>query len=123
MTATPGHGGKECKELDFWKKRTLIPNRDQFKGMFYYIENENTNGTYAICCPACGLRLQPDPKPLPVPEGCIEVVSRACEDALGFISWTIIGRAIDGTRVYELRAKSQQAGESAWRRAFQKEGM
>jgi hypothetical protein len=72
--STPGHGGRVCENQAFWEAHvsysiTAHSNKLQFFFMFTWPSGVSVQ-TLVPCCPACGIRLQPDPEPLPkCPDG------------------------------------------------------
>lgn len=117
-TSTPGHSGKHCSinEDSSSAEDRIEPSRDGT--VFWLVLGPKNNQRLFACkyCPACGVRLVPDPEPLPkCPYGHTVVSER--EPGSGW--WTVKCRYHGAGHTHlQLTTldNAQDEAESRWRK-------
>ena len=109
-TGTPGHRGKECR----------IHQSIYYRGVFWLKGSSSMEDFPIKFCPACGVRLVPDPEPLPVPEGfwALTLGSHPATNC-GKDEWIIYCDRKNGDSIRFTGPKDVIV--PAWRRAFGEE--
>ena len=118
--STPGHGGRICASPGYWNGLELFGSHYN-RGWCVRDRDTKKHILYIWYCPAegCGLKLVPDPEPLPVPDGFGGPVRSA---KYGSNSW----RCEIGDLEYrrgpwlEVVTEDQAACEALWRKLFTK---